>query len=134
MTETQYETRQTPMTRPRRGGTVGTPLPGCRAQDLRSRKPERTLPQGDIGRRRSARANVFQGLLAKLPEKNTPQKLREDGFFSSPENLGLIDDHGLCQMRRTRGKDLIHLGAATISIPKKSNRCLTIKPACWKPR
>ena len=75
MTETNMNTSN-PYDGPRRGGTVGTPLPGV---ELKICDPEtgETLPQGEIGVVEVRGPNVFQGYW-KMPEKTA--ETIEKGF------------------------------------------------------
>ena len=121
MTETNMNTSN-PYDGPRRGGTVGTPLPGV---ELKICDPEtgETLPQGEIGVVEVRGPNVFQGYW-QMPEK-TAAELRADGFFITGD-LGLIDEDGYVQIVG-RGKDLIISGGYNI-YPKEVEQVLDDQP------
>jgi len=121
MTETNMNTSN-PYDGPRRGGTVGTPLPGV---ELKICDPDtgETLRQGEIGVVEVRGPNVFQGYW-QMPEK-TAAELRADGFFITGD-LGLIDQDGYVQIVG-RGKDLIISGGYNI-YPKEVEQVLDDQP------
>ena len=114
------------MTGARRAGTVGFPLPGV---EVIVTDPETgaEVAQGETGMIEVRGPNVFKGYW-NMPEK-TAEELRDNGFFITGD-LGLIDDRGYVQIVG-RAKDLIISGGYNV-YPRRSRRCSTTSPACWK--
>ncbi|MGY8903658.1 MAG: malonate--CoA ligase [Burkholderiales bacterium] len=93
---------------PRRGGTVGLPLPGVglRVQD----EAGQPLPPGEIGGIEVRGPNVFPGYW-RMPEK-TAQEFTADGWFKTGD-VGKIDEHGYVHIVG-RSKDLIISGGYNV--------------------
>jgi len=123
--------RSNPMTDTTTAGvTVAPRLPGFELKICDPRNPGETLPKAEIGVGRSARAKCwFQGYW-QMPEEKPAAELRRRAAFHH-RRLGLDSRSRLCAKSVRTRKDLIISGERDLS-PKKSNRCLTINPACWK--
>lgn len=106
---------------PRRGGTVGHPLPGTR---LRVADAEgRPVAPGEAGQIEVAGPNVFTGYW-RQPEK-TAEAFRPDGFFITGD-LGRIDPEGYLQILG-RDRDLIITGGFNV-YPKEVEDALNALP------
>lgn len=93
---------------PRRGGTVGFPLPGV---GVRVRgEGEQDLPAGKIGGIEVHGPNVFKGYW-RMPEK-TREDFTADGWFKTGD-VGLIDAQGYVTIVG-RSKDLIISGGYNV--------------------
>ncbi len=93
---------------PRRGGTVGFPLPGV---GVRVRgEGEQDLPAGEIGGIEVRGPNVFKGYW-RMPEK-TREDFTADGWFKTGD-VGLIDAQGYVTIVG-RSKDLIISGGYNV--------------------
>jgi len=111
---------------------VGHPATGLSSQGLQIPETGETLPQGDIGVRSKCAGQMCSGLLANLPEKNR-RRLREDGFFHHRRFGADRTIHGYVQIVGRRQRPESSSGGLQYLIPKKkSNRCLTINPACME--
>jgi len=93
---------------PRRGGTVGFPLPGVgvRVHDETGRE----LPAGEIGGIEVRGPNVFKGYW-RMPEK-TREEFTADGWFKTGD-VGMIDAQGYVTIVG-RSKDLIISGGYNV--------------------
>ncbi len=93
---------------PRRGGTVGLPLPGVilRVTDERGRP----VPAGQIGGIEVKGPNVFKGYW-RMPEK-TAEEFTSDGYFRTGD-VGHVDEHGYVSIVG-RSKDLIISGGYNV--------------------
>jgi len=93
---------------PRRGGTVGFPLPGVgvRVRDETGRE----LPAGEIGGIEVRGPNVFKGYW-RMPEK-TREEFTADGWFKTGD-VGMIDAQGYVTIVG-RSKDLIISGGYNV--------------------
>ncbi len=93
---------------PRRGGTVGRPLPGVQ---LRVRDDSgKVMPIGEIGGIQVKGPAVFKGYW-KMPEK-TAEEFTSDGFFKTGD-VGIVDAQGYVTIVG-RSKDLIISGGYNV--------------------
>ncbi len=93
---------------PRRGGTVGFPLPGV---DLRVCGDDgQPLPTGEVGGIQVRGPNVFKGYWC-MPEK-TKEEFTADGWFKTGD-VGRVDEQGYIQIVG-RSKDLIISGGYNV--------------------
>ncbi len=93
---------------PRRGGTVGFPLPGV---DLRVCGDEgQAMPAGEIGGIQVRGPNVFSGYW-RMPEK-THEEFTADGWFKTGD-VGRVDEQGYVHIVG-RSKDLIISGGYNV--------------------
>jgi malonyl-CoA/methylmalonyl-CoA synthetase len=96
-----------PYDRPRKGGTVGFPLPGV---ELRVTDSGKTLPAGEIGGIEVKGPNVFAGYW-RMPEK-TAEEFTADGWFKTGD-VGSFDAEGYLSIVG-RSKDLIISGGFNV--------------------
>ncbi len=93
---------------PRRGGTVGFPLPGV---DLRVCGDDgQPLPTGEVGGIQVRGPNVFKGYW-RMPEK-TQEEFTADGWFKTGD-VGRVDEQGYIHIVG-RSKDLIISGGYNV--------------------
>ncbi|MFO1194029.1 MAG: malonyl-CoA synthase [Rhodoferax sp.] len=106
---------------PRRGGTVGFPLPGVALRVCGDNG--QVLPPGEVGGIQVRGPNVFQGYW-RMPEK-TREEFTDDGFFRTGD-VGLIDAQGYVRIVG-RSKDLIISGGYNV-YPAEIEACINEMP------
>ncbi len=110
-----------PLNGERRGGTVGSPLPGNEVRVAGA--DDRALPAGETGAIQIRGANVFHGYW-RMPEK-TREEFTADGWFRTGD-VGVFDADGYLSIVG-RAKDLIISGGYNV-YPKEIELELDVLP------
>jgi long-chain acyl-CoA synthetase len=108
-TEASPATHCTPLSGPRRPGSVGLPLPGTDARVVDADDPTREVPVGEPGELVIRGPQVFSGYWSADP---TEQPLLDDGWLLTGD-IATMDDGGFFTIV-DRKKDLIIVGGFNI--------------------